>query len=48
MKKSPGMAGFVGKEPYIMKKEIVAAGIHNYTPPEEYVPPKSPQVQQHL
>ena len=31
-----------------MKKEIVAAGIHNYTPPEEYVPPKSPQVQQHL
>ena len=31
-----------------MKKEIVANGIHNYTPPEEYVPPKSPQVQKHL
>lgn len=31
-----------------MKKEIVANGIHNYTPPEEYVPPKSSQVQKHL
>lgn len=31
-----------------MKKEVVANGIHNYTPPEEYIPPKSPQVQEHL
>lgn len=36
------------KELHTMKKEIVANGIHNYTPPEEYVPPKSPQVQKHL
>lgn len=31
-----------------MKKQIVANGIHDYTPPEEYVPPRSPQVQKHL
>lgn len=31
-----------------MKKEIVANGIHNYTPPEEYQPPASPRVRQHL
>ena len=31
-----------------MKKKIVANGIHNYTPPEEYQPPRSPQVQEHL
>ena len=31
-----------------MKKEIVANGIHNYTPPEEYVPPRSERVREHL
>lgn len=31
-----------------MSKKAVQNGVHNYTPPEEYVPPKSPQVQQHL
>lgn len=31
-----------------MKKEIVAEGIHNYTAPQEYVPPHSPQVRKHL
>lgn len=31
-----------------MKKQIVANGIHNYTPPEEYIPPRSPAVQEHL
>ncbi len=31
-----------------MKQNIVANGIHNYTPPEEYIPPRSPEVQKHL
>ena len=31
-----------------MKKQIVANGIHNYTPPEEYIPPRSAAVQKHL
>lgn len=31
-----------------MKKQIVANGIHNYTPPEEYLPPRSAAVQKHL
>lgn len=31
-----------------MKKPIVANGIHNYTAPEEYVAPRSPEVQEHL
>lgn len=31
-----------------MKKEIVAEGIHNYTAPQEYIPPRSPQVRKHL
>lgn len=30
------------------KNEIVTNGIHTYTAPEQYVPPKSPQVRQHL
>ena len=31
-----------------MKKKIVANGVHNYTAPEEYQPPRSRQVQEHL
>ena len=31
-----------------MKEKIVANGVHNYTAPEEYQPPRSPQVQEHL
>ena len=31
-----------------MKQPIVANGVHNYTPPEEYVPPRSDRVREHL
>ena len=31
-----------------MKQAIVANGIHNHTAPEEYVPPRSPEVRRHL
>lgn len=31
-----------------MAKAIVTNGIHNYTAPEEYIPPKSKAVQEHL
>lgn len=31
-----------------MKQAIVANGVHNYTPPDEYIPPRSSQVQEHL
>ena len=30
------------------KQEVVANGIHNYTAPEEYIPPRSTAVQKHL
>ncbi len=31
-----------------MKKAIVANGVHNYTAPEDYIPPQSAEVQKHL
>lgn len=31
-----------------MKKEIVENGVHNYSAPEGYIPPKSKEVQEHL
>ena len=31
-----------------MKKQVVANGVHDYTAPEDYIPPRSPEVQKHL
>ena len=31
-----------------MKKPVVTAGVHNYTAPEEYIPPQDPAVREHL
>ena len=31
-----------------MKKQVVANGVHDYTAPEDYMPPRSPEVQKHL
>ena len=31
-----------------MAKTLVVNGIHNYTAPEEYIPPKSAAVREHL
>lgn len=31
-----------------MKKQIVTDGIHSYTTPDQYVPPQSPEVREHI
>ena len=31
-----------------MAKTLIVNGIHNYTAPEEYIPPKSAAVREHL
>lgn len=43
----PAVPG-VRRRQHPTKKQIVANEIHNYTPPEEYIPPRSPAVQEHL